>query len=100
MSSGNSPEVKKMVETAVENYTFAETKNPVCIRLLQDFGLLIEVTEQRKIEMKLIVTEDLKFLRVAQADELELEQLNFSLKKRIRGWFYNPLVKKKIFLIF
>lgn len=45
MSSGNSPEVKKMVETAVENYTFAETKNPVCIRLLQDFGLLLEVTE-------------------------------------------------------
>ena len=44
--------------------------------------------------MKLIVTEDKKFLRVAQADELELEQLNFSLKKRIRGWFYNPLVKK------
>jgi len=45
--------------------------------------------------MKLIVTEDLKFLRVAQAEEIELEQLNFSLKKRIRGWFFNPLVKKK-----
>jgi superfamily II DNA or RNA helicase len=46
--------------------------------------------------MKLIVTEDKKFLRIAQAEELELEQLNFSLKKRIRGWFFNPLVKKKI----
>jgi hypothetical protein len=44
--------------------------------------------------MKLIVTEDKKFLRIAEADEIELEQLNFSLKKRIRGWFYNPLVKK------
>ena len=46
--------------------------------------------------MKLIVTEDKKFLRIAQADEIELEQLIFSLKKRIRGWFFNPLVKKKI----
>lgn len=46
--------------------------------------------------MKLIVTEDLKYLRIAEAEELELEQLNFSLKKRIRGWFFNPLVKKKI----
>jgi hypothetical protein len=46
--------------------------------------------------MKLVVSEDLKFLRIAEAEELELEQLNFSLKKRIRGWFFNPLVKKKI----
>ena len=45
--------------------------------------------------MKLIVTEDLKYLRIAEAEEIELEQLNFSLKKRIRGWFFNPLVKKK-----
>ena len=46
--------------------------------------------------MRLIVTEDKKFLRIAQADENELEQLEFSMKKRIRGWFFNPLVKKKI----
>ena len=45
--------------------------------------------------MKLVVTEDKKFLRIAEAEELELEQLQFSLKKRIRGWFFNPLVKKK-----
>jgi hypothetical protein len=44
--------------------------------------------------MKLIVTEDKKFLRIAEAEELELEQVLFSLKKRIRGHFYNPLVKK------
>jgi superfamily II DNA or RNA helicase len=46
--------------------------------------------------MKLVVTEDKKYLRVAQAEEIELEQLTFSMKKRIRGWFYNPLVKKKL----
>jgi superfamily II DNA or RNA helicase len=46
--------------------------------------------------MKLVVSEDKKFLRIAEAEELELEQLQFSLKKRIRGWFFNPLVKKKI----
>jgi superfamily II DNA or RNA helicase len=46
--------------------------------------------------MKLIVTEDKKFLRIAEAGEIELEQLEFSMKKRIRGWFFNPLVKKKI----
>jgi len=46
--------------------------------------------------MKLIVTEDKKFLRIAEAEEIELEQLTFSLKKRIRGWFFNPIVKKKL----
>jgi superfamily II DNA or RNA helicase len=46
--------------------------------------------------MKLIVTEDLKYLRIAEAEELEMEQLSFSLKKRIRGWFFNPTVKKKL----
>lgn len=45
--------------------------------------------------MKLVVTEDRKFLRIVEATEIELEQVNFSLKKRIRGWFFNPLVKKK-----
>ena len=45
--------------------------------------------------MKLIVTEDKKFLRIVEAVEIELEQINYSLKKRIRGWFFNPLVKKK-----
>lgn len=45
--------------------------------------------------MKLVVTEDKKFLRIAQAEELEIDQVTYSLKKRIRGWFFNPLVKKK-----
>lgn len=46
--------------------------------------------------MKLRVTENGKFLRLYEASELELDQLKFSLRKRIRGWFYNPLVKKKL----
>lgn len=46
--------------------------------------------------MRLIVTEDKRFLRIAEADEIELEQINYSLKKRIRGWFFNPLVKRKL----
>lgn len=45
--------------------------------------------------MKLIITEDNKFLRIVEAEEIEIEQINYSLKKRIRGWFFNPLVKKK-----
>ena len=46
--------------------------------------------------MRLVITEDKKFLRIAQATQIELEQLEYSFKRRIRGWFYNPLVKKKI----
>ena len=46
--------------------------------------------------MKLIVTEDRKFLRISEASEIELEQIEFSMKKRIRGWFFNPIVKRKL----
>jgi superfamily II DNA or RNA helicase len=46
--------------------------------------------------MKLRVTENGKFLRLYEATDLEQEQVQFSLKRRIRGWFYNPLVKRKI----
>ena len=46
--------------------------------------------------MKLIVTENLEFLRIVEATEIEQEQIQFSLNRRIRGWFFNPLVKKKI----
>lgn len=45
--------------------------------------------------MKLRVTENGRYLRLYEATELELEQLQFSMRKRIRGWFYNPLVKRK-----
>jgi superfamily II DNA or RNA helicase len=46
--------------------------------------------------MHLIVTEDKKYLRISESTEIELEQIAYSLKKRIRGHFFNPLVKKKI----
>jgi superfamily II DNA or RNA helicase len=46
--------------------------------------------------MKLRVTENCKFLRLYEATEDELEQVKYTLKKRIRGHFYNPLVKKKL----
>ncbi len=46
--------------------------------------------------MKLRVTENAQFLRLYEASEMELDQIKFSLKKRIRGWFFNPLVKKKV----
>lgn len=42
MSNSNAPEVKKLVEGAVDNFVHSETKNPVCIRILQDFGLLVD----------------------------------------------------------
>lgn len=42
--------------------------------------------------MKLRVTENNKFLRLYEASETEFDQIKFSLKKRIRGWFFNPLV--------
>lgn len=46
--------------------------------------------------MKLTVIENKKYLRVVESTEMEIEQMKFSLKKRIRGWFFNPLVKKKL----
>jgi superfamily II DNA or RNA helicase len=46
--------------------------------------------------VKLRVTENGKYLRLYEASEVELEQIEYSLKKRIRGFFYNPLVKKKL----
>lgn len=44
--------------------------------------------------MVLTLTEDNRFLRIDEADELELEQLNISLTKRIESWRFNPLVKR------
>lgn len=38
----NSPELKTLVEKAVENFVFEETKNPLCILVLTDLGLLSE----------------------------------------------------------
>jgi superfamily II DNA or RNA helicase len=46
--------------------------------------------------MELTLTEDNQFLRIDDATELELEQLNISLTRRIESWKFNPLVKKGI----
>lgn len=44
--------------------------------------------------MELSLTENKQLLRIDVATELELEQLNISLNKRIESWRFNPLVKK------
>ena len=44
--------------------------------------------------MELTLTDNAQFLRIDQASDLELEQLNISLTRRIEGWRFNPLVKK------
>jgi superfamily II DNA or RNA helicase len=44
----------------------------------------------------LSLTQDNRFLSIDEASELELEQLNISLTKRIEGWRFNPLVKRGV----
>jgi len=44
----------------------------------------------------LTLTDDNQFLRIDDITELELEQLNISLTKRIESWRFNPLVKKGV----
>jgi superfamily II DNA or RNA helicase len=44
----------------------------------------------------LTLTDDNQFLRIDEAEELELEQIKISLTKRIDSWRFNPLVKKGI----
>ncbi len=44
--------------------------------------------------MELTLTENKQLLRIDAATELELEQLNISLNRRIESWRFNPLVKK------
>ena len=46
--------------------------------------------------MVLTLTDDNQFLRIDEVTELELEQLNISLTKRIESWRFNPLVKKGV----
>lgn len=42
MSVNNAPEIKKLVENAVDNFINGDVKNPLCIRVLQDLGLLVD----------------------------------------------------------
>ena len=46
--------------------------------------------------MELTLTDNAQFLRIDQATELELEQLNISMTRRIEGWRFNPLVKRGV----
>jgi len=44
--------------------------------------------------VELSLTENKQLLRIDDATEMELEQLNISLNRRIESWRFNPLVKK------
>jgi superfamily II DNA or RNA helicase len=46
--------------------------------------------------MELTLSENKKFLTIDSCTELEYEQLKSSLTKKIEGWRFHPLVKKKI----
>jgi superfamily II DNA or RNA helicase len=46
--------------------------------------------------VELTLTDNAQFLRIDQATDLELEQLNISMTRRIEGWRFNPLVKRGV----
>jgi hypothetical protein len=46
--------------------------------------------------MELRLSEDRKFLVIDECTEIEYDQLKLSLTKRIEGWRFHPLVKKRL----
>jgi superfamily II DNA or RNA helicase len=46
--------------------------------------------------MKARITNDRNWIQIYDYAPSELEQLRISLTKKIRGWYFNPLVKKKL----
>ncbi len=44
--------------------------------------------------MELTLTDNKQFLRVDEASEMEVEQLNITFNRRIESWRFHPLVKK------
>ena len=46
--------------------------------------------------MELSLAENRKFLIIDACTELEYDQLKSSLTKKIEGWRFHPLVKKKV----
>jgi len=46
--------------------------------------------------MEIKLSEDKKFLIIDECTDIEYEQLKLSLTKRIEGWRFHPLVKKKL----
>jgi len=46
--------------------------------------------------MKARVTSDGNWIQIHEYTAPEMDQLKVSLTKKIRGWYFNPLVKKKL----
>lgn len=44
--------------------------------------------------MEISLTENMQLLRIDSASEVEIEQLNISLNRRVENWRFHPLVKK------
>jgi hypothetical protein len=45
--------------------------------------------------IKAQLTSDRKFIQLVDFNEMELEQVRYSFKRRISNWRFHPLVKKK-----
>jgi hypothetical protein len=45
------------------------------------------------------VTPDNRFIQLTEYNELELEQIQHSFKRRITNWRFHPLVKKKFGMV-
>jgi hypothetical protein len=50
------------------------------------------------MNLKARLTPDNRFIQLVEYTELELEQIKFSLNKRITNWRFHPLVKRVYFL--
>ena len=49
--------------------------------------------------VKAKVTPDNRFIQLTEYNELELEQIQHSFKRRITNWRFHPLVKKKFGMV-
>lgn len=49
--------------------------------------------------VKANVTPDNRFIQLTEYNELELEQIQHSFKRRITNWRFHPLVKKKFGMV-
>jgi superfamily II DNA or RNA helicase len=48
------------------------------------------------MNVKAAVTPDNRFIQLTEYDQMELEQIQFSFKRRITNWRFHPLVKKRV----
>jgi len=49
--------------------------------------------------IKARITPDKKFIQLTDFNEMELEQVRHSFKRRISNWRFHPLVKKKFGMV-